>query len=115
MSIATVRSPSAGPSWSAARKLFVPASSSPSSRIVPGVTMRVTSRRTTPLAALGSSTWSTTTQRWPTSTSRLIESRAAWIGNPAIGMGVPSPLFERLVSVMPRSRAARSACSKNSS
>ena len=54
----------------AATRFSRPSSRSDSSTSVPGVRTRVTARSTTPLASLGSWTWSQTATRWPWSTSR---------------------------------------------
>jgi len=58
------------PVATAARQLGAPASSSDSSTSVPGVTTRVTSRSTRPLASRGSCTWSQTATRKPAAISR---------------------------------------------
>ena len=102
------RSRSARPSpETAAMKLFVVSSSNPSSVTVPGVTMRVTSRRTSPFASFGSSTWSQSAAVFPARISFARYAFRAWCGTPHIGW---SP---RCVRVAPSIGAATIASSPN--
>ena len=83
-------------------------SRSASSVIVPGVTSRVTSRRTTDFeprfrASAGSSSCSQTATRWPCAMSRCRYSSARCTGTPHIGMSTPL-CRPRLVSTMPSAR-----------
>ena len=61
-----------GPLYRAARKLFLPSSSMFSSMRVPGVTTRMTSRSTRPLAWAGSSVCSQMATLYPLAMSREI-------------------------------------------
>ncbi len=82
------------------------------SSTVPGVTTRVMSRRTRPLAARGSSTWSQTATLRPAETSFEMWCSTLWCGTPHIGASMSESLLRR-VRAMPSSGAASFASSKN--
>jgi len=75
---------------------------------VPGVTIRTTLRSTGPLEVAGSPICSQTATDSPSRISRARYCSTECTGTPAIGIGSPAEA-PRFVSVMPSSRAARSA------
>ena len=79
--------PSAHPP-SATIQLFRVPGIHPSSSIAPGVIVWTTSRRTIPLASLGSSTCSQMATRWPAASAWRRYSAAARTGTPASGIAV---------------------------
>ncbi len=100
------------PNATAARWLSARPSISASSVSVPGVISRTTSRRTTPLAAAGSSICSHRATRWPAAIIFRRYPSTAWNGTPAIGISSGLPLF-RLVSATPSTREQTRASSQN--
>jgi hypothetical protein len=92
----------------AASRLSRREASSAASVSVPGVTTRVTLRSTGPLEVAGSPICSQIATDSPAFTSFARYCSTEWKGTPAIGIGWPADC-PRLVSVMSRSRAARSA------
>ena len=78
--------------------------------VLPGVTMRTTSRATGPLLVAGSPICSQIATDSPSFTSRARYVSAACKGTPAIGIGSPAD-WPRLVSVMSMSFAVRFASS----
>ncbi len=84
------------------------AGSSAESVRVPGVTTRTTLRSTGPLEVAGSPTCSQMATDSPSFTRRARYCSSAWKGTPAMRMGWPAEA-PRVVSVMSRSFAARSA------
>ena len=80
--------------------------------LVPGVTMRMTSRFTSPLASFGSSTCSQMATLCPFATSLFKYPSAAWYGTPHIGALSSIPQFFP-VSVSSSSLETICASSKN--
>lgn len=72
------------------------------------------SRRTSPFAFAGSSTWSQIATLSPSLSSRARYPSSAWCGTPHIGASLSVP-FWRAVRVSSSSSAARFASSKKSS
>ena len=112
-----VRSSAARPACSscretATRKLLRRCATQSSASTVPGVTVSITSRRTGPLASLGSSTCSQIATRCPLAMRRRRYSAPAFTGTPASGTSAAPPLL-REVRVSPSSRAASLASSSN--
>ena len=79
---------------------------------MPGVTTRVMSRRTMPLAVRGSSTWSQTATFRPAETSLEMWCSTLWCGTPHIGASMSESLLRR-VRAIPSRGAASFASSKN--
>ena len=88
-------------------------SSSDSSAAIPGVTIRVTSRRSSPFVILGSSSCSQIATRRPAATNLTSCGSSWWCGKPAMGRAA-GPL-SRLVRVRSRRAAASRASSPKSS
>ena len=78
---------------------------------VPGVMIRETLRSIEPFFC-GWPTCSTITTLSPMRTRRAMYWSSDTIGMPAMGIGAPSSVLPRLVSVMPMSRLAFTASSK---
>ncbi len=102
------------PTYAAASRLSRVGASSEESVSVPGVTMRMTLRSTGPLLVAGSPTCSQIATDSPIFTSFARYCSTAWYGTPAMRIGWPAD-WPRVVSVMSRSFAARSASEWKSS